>query len=682
MAELHEALKWLSPITWSDVPEEDLTSFTTEAAEAGELICNSVPPPANGTPFHTSNPTIREPNTAKSAKDVQSSESRAFPPHEEHKQLQKAWGKPYKMNAKDNPLNVAVYKMAGKDRHGAWFARYSVHEGIGFDKFKKALQREFSQSLSVSGGPGAGAVRGLAADRRVERKSVDGARHIEVVQLSAQFPGPTTAREFNTLLITSDDALSHKSAAEAEGEKHVPRHYMVISKPVTHPDAPDRSGYVRGQYESVEMIREIPLHKLKNISQSTPNLLEHQKNGTSDQTHDSTTGTPHSSTAALGKENGDKHDALGTSKDRHDPEINPVEWIMVTRSDPGGGIPRFLVDRGTPEAMLADLTKFLDWACAMDEVPDPDTNVNPEEKAPDADPPRDNGKVETTANQPLTAKVDQSSNGDPPKGVLSSLGQAIQHSIDAYAPAVVSRNINHYVHFEQPEDESSESSDDSSVVSFLSAEENNPDFPAASTPSLLRHKSTPSDSSLALRSNIDPKDLNHHDKEANKAAKDRQKISDKLTKKLEEEEDRYQKAISKDPEPSETDKTKALERRDREIKKLEERHAHAVEKLRAKEEKERAKADERRRKKDDANKVSLVSRERDDFRTRAELSRRENGLLMAQVEQLQHENTLLTQELGRLGGDEALMKIRERLATRSRASSVKSAASRSSTPAV
>lgn len=33
---------------------------------------------------------------------------------------------------------------------------------------------------------------------------------------------------------------------------------MVVSKPCVHPECPPRPGIIRGQYESVEVVREIP----------------------------------------------------------------------------------------------------------------------------------------------------------------------------------------------------------------------------------------------------------------------------------------------------------------------------------------------------------------------------------------------------------------------------------------
>ena len=47
---------------------------------------------------------------------------------------------------------------------------------------------------------------------------------------------------------------------------------MVISRPCEHPECPRRDGFIRGQYESVEFIREIPLKPKK--AASTTDLLE------------------------------------------------------------------------------------------------------------------------------------------------------------------------------------------------------------------------------------------------------------------------------------------------------------------------------------------------------------------------------------------------------------------------
>ena len=76
-------------------------------------------------------------------------------------------------------MGIAVYKLGGKDGNGAWFARRSVHEGLGFKKWKLGLQREFPESLMVQGGPGEGNIRGIGGERRVERRGVEGVGTIE-----------------------------------------------------------------------------------------------------------------------------------------------------------------------------------------------------------------------------------------------------------------------------------------------------------------------------------------------------------------------------------------------------------------------------------------------------------------------------------------------------------------------
>lgn len=65
------------------------------------------------------------------------------------------------------------------------------------------------------------------------------------------------------MLLTSDQALEPNNGEE------VPRHFMVVSKPCNHPEVPPRDGYIRGQYESVEFIREIPSKKPKKSASTT-----------------------------------------------------------------------------------------------------------------------------------------------------------------------------------------------------------------------------------------------------------------------------------------------------------------------------------------------------------------------------------------------------------------------------
>lgn len=74
---------------------------------------------------------------------------------------------------------MSVYKMGGKDGKGSWFARRSVHEGLGFKRWKKALEREFPETLKVQGGPGVGNIRGIGGDEKIVDQSADGVGKME-----------------------------------------------------------------------------------------------------------------------------------------------------------------------------------------------------------------------------------------------------------------------------------------------------------------------------------------------------------------------------------------------------------------------------------------------------------------------------------------------------------------------
>lgn len=106
---------------------------------------------------------------------------------------------------------------------------------------------------------------------------------------------------------------------------------MMVSKPCVHPEVPETGEYIRGQYESVEMVREILVDKV----------------------HADQSGSSSGSLSLPGSRSSDTE---------ADPDNNPVEWIMVTRSDPGGTIPRWMVEKGTPKSITSDAGKFLDWA--------------------------------------------------------------------------------------------------------------------------------------------------------------------------------------------------------------------------------------------------------------------------------------------------------------------------------
>ena len=182
MASLHSSLEVLGPTLFSSLPTEEaqLKDFCQDVFTKARLIIDSVPLPSieeltGGTRARANTAT----STASSVSEISTSSARSEPINPSHSSLQKEWGKPIKLAAKDNPLGIAVYKLSGKDGKGAWFARRSVHEGLSFRRWKLGLEREFPESLSVQGGPGDGNVRGIGGERRVEQKEISGVGKVE-----------------------------------------------------------------------------------------------------------------------------------------------------------------------------------------------------------------------------------------------------------------------------------------------------------------------------------------------------------------------------------------------------------------------------------------------------------------------------------------------------------------------
>ncbi|KAF2029317.1 hypothetical protein EK21DRAFT_67901 [Setomelanomma holmii] len=594
MSELHDALACLRPKEFSDFPTDSLNTYLQDVLSKAELIANSVPPPPNGTPYESSKRTRTNPLPAINGADLTISEARRPPPTKAHEDLQKSWGKPVKLAAKETATGMSVFKMAGHDRHGAWFARTGVHEGLGFAKWKRAMLREFPESLEVQGGPGEGNIRGIGGDQRLEDITVDGVGKLEVYLLSAQFPGPTSPREFITLLITSDNCLTKASKVG----NTMPRHFMVVSIPVNHPDAPPRTGMVRGYYESIEMIREIPL--------------------------------------------------AGAGAD--EAELNPVEWVMVTRSDPGGGIPRFMVERNVPSSIVQDAVKFLDWACAKDE----EELVKPV---------KEGGTPEPTIHEPERRFSMVESNGigagvgtsivDRPSGSIRQISQRAEESSEASTGL-----------FGQLKDTvgASSSTTSSEADSFASAEQ----FTTAPN-GLPIDGSTPTPSTLSPEEPpLVPVDGSHARKMAEIEERKKQ-----LKEKLDQTREKQEKDLANDSQKTQKELEKAAEKHTKERKKQEDRFEKEIRKLEERREKETKKLLSKQQKEADKNQLLKAQRERDEHKQRAEILEAENKLLNEQIGELQRENTALVARLGKTEVGRDILKIvhEEDMKGRTRASS-------------
>jgi Protein of unknown function (DUF3074) len=732
MAALHSALQSLGPCKFEDLPSSPLQfePYLQGLFKQSQLILESIPiPPPDEKPetrprSHTTS------SVASNASEISSSSARSAPPVPEWAALQKEWGKPIKLAAKDNPLNMAVYRMGGKDGRGAWFARRSVHEGLGFARFKKSLEMEFPESLAVQGAPGEGNIRGIGGDRRVEDISVPGKGRVEVFQLSAQFPGPTTPRDFVTLLITSSNAM--KQNDESGRPDLSPRHYMIISKPCDHPETQPRNSYVRGSYESVEFIREVPSLPKKSVSSLDLSKLssgkgsplkkeavlrnaEKREKTDSFSTNHENKSMNDLSAATKGSEGAGRRrgktisfsdsraDELRAEDDGNDdiyhPKVNPVEWIMVTRSDPGGSVPRFMVERGTPGSIVADASKFLDWACQNQNVAEDskgDSKVELDhrrdsyasyelnghlagingESTKEVIAPEERPSIAPSAPDSLPQSINQS-------GILSNMTGAFSAGLEAYAPQVVldrlpghtpqesEATMTRISTHEAERDDDETDTDSLSTISFASADSHldlsSDDQPSLS-PSLSKSSTNQNADSNHPPKNDKEKPSSAHEKElakltARRAAldaklastraksqKDHQSQTAKERDAIRKVEEKHAKEMQKQEEKYRKEIEKLEQRRQREERKVEEKKRREREKEKRGKEGKEGKGDQDKEKDTGKEKheKKKVERERDEARKEVERLKGERDVWKRQIGDLQRENTGLAARVGRL----------------------------------
>ncbi|PNY24799.1 PH domain-containing protein [Tolypocladium capitatum] len=623
----------LGPIDWADVPQDGLETFLGGVFAEAQTVVESVPSPAMA-PAETT-PTGRARAKTDSAVVYADARQSPSPPGAlscagAADRLRKEW-KEIKVNPRDNPLAISVYKLAGKDGRGTWFARRSVHVGLAFDRWKDGLEREFAETMKLQGSPGSGNIRGIGADRNVEHRVVEGAGHLNGsvaalcpsspwanTDLSAQFPGPTSPRDFITLLLTSD------FASEQPDQPRPLRRYMVVSKPCMHPECPPRQGIVRGQYESVEIIREI-------ASESTANKRSF-------------------SYADLTLDDGGR---VSTTKPP-DEAPRAVEWLMVTRSDPGGSVPRFMIEKGTPPGIVGDAGKFLNWITSTTadhpSVPAQDifgTNGN----ARDAANNRSAGAAEVSNND---SGQNQEAGGD--EGIPSSNGlygiitgafgaaTSVAYGLRQQFSSPLGFGSSQDSHSETTEagpkgedmdDDEDSDGDASSTLSFASALEN----------SVIEDRGL--DSITGSNSDASRSQLKQP------AEKELQKLIERR-RRLEETHSRMQERLESkrhgEKEKDAAAMAKVREKHDKELAKQEAKYRREMRKLEEKREQEERKAEARRRKAIEREEKANLTLELDRIKAERDVALKRVELLQGQVGELQAQNTMLVAQLGRMGG--------------------------------
>ena len=441
---------------------------------------------------------------------------------------------------------------------------------------------------------------------------------------------------------------------------------MIVSKPCIHPECPPRDGYVRGQYESVEFVREIRRKPRRSASTADLRKLERE-------THEGKTTTPSSSwkDQQMREARGRSHTVSfaeprrANAKGEHaesnfgdtddDAESNPVEWIMIARSDPGGSVPRFMVERGTPGSIVTDASKFLDWACKKEhDLPANEAqNTTPSNlnssTTEDLEAYRTNGHLagldeSTTDDEPLSQTLPE--HEVVQQGLLASIASMAKASVESYAPQVIVDQL----HADQPvavtEQETTtfdevKATDDTSTVSsmtFASAEEGYEDDGSAKSLSSTKSPESP--------------DQSRHEKELAKLQDRKKALDDKLAKSREKELKDKEELTSKEEDRL----RKAEEKHKREVEKQESRYKKEVAKLEAKRAKETAKEEARKRKELDKDEKARLAREKEELKQELEVTKQERDIFHDQVGALQRENTLLVARLGRLADGRSVLK--------------------------
>ncbi|KAI1378258.1 hypothetical protein F4677DRAFT_388998 [Hypoxylon crocopeplum] len=670
MPSAHEAFKALGPINWDDITQDQLETFLKNTFSDAQCIVDSIPVSLTSS--------SQKAGRTRSAIDsnLPSLPSRAPQSSDCTTELRKEW-KEVKVNPRENPLGIDVYKLAAKDGKGAWFARRSVHDGLTFEKWKLGMEKELDESMKVQGKPGDGSIRGIGADKKVVNQTVEGSGRMQVYQLSAQFPGPTTPRDFVTLLLSSDSAI------DAPG---TPKHFMLVSKPCIHPECPPRQGYIRGQYESVEFIREIrvekPLRKVRSsIDLPNDENAAFVRNAAESLSREATIRSARQAAKSAspaqdetGRKRGKTIGALDAGDDYGEDEDyeTMVEWLMVTRSDPGGSVPRFMIERGTPPGIAGDANKFLRWIMSKSiddftESDNEDTILKQEaskaeelvlERTASAE---HRSNLTRAPSAPRPSTIEEKGEEEPnPTGFYGMIANAL----NAAASAAALRLPNPFGSTQGGDTDSSDLSeprnndddDASSIHSFHSLESEGVDETdkASSRPEESSTQLTPSVTNGGAESTRSTDSLtrsiatSQHEKELRKLEDRKRKMEEKLQRAQERALAKRGTEVST-PQRDEAAVQKLREKHEREMAKQQEKYQREMKKLEAKRASEQKKAEERKRKALEREEKSNLAMELDKVRAERDIARKQVEILKEQVGDLQTQNTMLVARLGREG---------------------------------
>ncbi|KAL6910489.1 hypothetical protein GGI43DRAFT_12624 [Trichoderma evansii] len=632
----HEPLRAMGPIEWDDVPVGNRKPFMDEVFIDAQTVAESIPSSttatATGAAASSIGAVFEQAEKAYSQRESGSSIALA-------QKLRKEW-KEIKIT-QNNPLNISVYKLGAKDGRGAWFARRSVHHGLSFEEWKKGMEMEFPETLKVQGSPGSGNIRGIGADKQVESHEVENSGHMSVFQLSAQFPGPTAPRDFITLLLTTD--FEYKPA-----DQEAPlRQYVIVSKPCQHEECPPRPGIVRGSYESVEIVREVPI---ENGNTSKISLLSSDP----------------------GSEG-----VRSSSSDSRGQRSVAIEWLMVTRSDPGGSVPRFMVEKGTPPGIVGDAGKFVKWITAISLLssksgeslsvseagsPSPtkqsqEITTPPENGTPQIPPVhRPKSTVDSKKREELEAARRESVQSIPSSngiygiinGVFEAASSVVATGLRTLGSPAESNTSLEDLESRAAEDLESRATEEHETdadVTDLSETSSIRTFRSALERTMTEENRS---KSIASGNSDESKGQGKQllDKELRKLQEKRRKLDEKAA----HMQQRLEKKQRGGKEKDETAIAKVREKHEKEIAKQEAKYRRELQKLEDKRVHEERKAEARARKAIERQEKMNLTMELEKTRAERDVALKEVEILQAQVRQLQSQSTMQTAKIGRLSG--------------------------------
>ncbi|KAK0623078.1 hypothetical protein B0T14DRAFT_515240 [Immersiella caudata] len=683
----HEPFKALGALPWETLISESESDRQTALANllrstfsSAQILIDSIPSDTNLLSSNSHNKSTKSPTTTRARSQTDSAVN-TNQPNPLSLLLQKEW-KQIKTSPRDNPLGIQVHKLSARDGNGSWFSRRSVHRDVPFPKWVLGLRREFAEtSVLRSGKADSSSVRGLGAEKRVERVVVEGVGTAEVYLVSVRFPGPTTPRDFVTVVLMPD--------GDGEGRKGE-RRFMLVSRPCEHGGCPARQGFIRGTYESVEMVREVREDGVRGVRRTRSSDDLGGETGEGEELRFALArraveeGGRHGRTATISGDGGVKTASSspgprGESEEGDKDEDVAVEWLMVTRSDPGGSVPRFMVEKGTPGGIINDAGRFLNWVthkkeeelraaidAGTDELDGEDGVISPEEKneivaGQDADIKAAVRTATDETDETVTLEV------APPTGFYGMIASALE----AAGSLVISRmssiagSAAGSLRTDSELDDNSDSESDTSELSFASAEEGSLAQSAVNdvkeSPSIpdLASSSRSIQSTVSSGSHSTPVAADQkHDKELQRLQERRRRAHEKMVRMQEKmASKRKENDSGKDKEAQEAALAKLREKHEREMAKHEEKFQRDMVRLQEKRANELRKAEDRRRKAEEREERRNLYAELEKIRAERDVALREMEVLKEYIGALQSQNTMLVARLGREGSSASVGKV-------------------------